>query len=208
MLLHILLLVSALCVDTFVASAAYGTDRIFLSQKQIAAINGICSLCLGISLLFGTLIDSWIPETFTKEICFFSLLLLGLLKLADSAIRRYLKHHKNICQDFHFTFSQLRFIIHIYGDPVNADMDQSHDLSWKELVFFSLALSIDSLITGTMAAFLKISIPLTVGVCFLMGELFTYLGLLLGQKISSRCPKDLSWVSGLLFILLAVIRIL
>ena len=48
MFLHIFLLVSALCLDTFVASAAYGANQVRLSWKQILAVNGICSLCLGV----------------------------------------------------------------------------------------------------------------------------------------------------------------
>ena len=71
MILNIFLLVSALCLDTFVASAAYGTNQIRLSWNKIAVINGICSLCLGLSLLFGSILDSWIPETITKENLFF-----------------------------------------------------------------------------------------------------------------------------------------
>ena len=63
MFLNIFLLVFALCLDTFVASAAYGTNQVHLSAGQIAVINGICSLCLGVSLMFGTLLDSWIPES-------------------------------------------------------------------------------------------------------------------------------------------------
>ena len=206
MFLHIFLLVSALCLDTFVASAAYGANQVRLSWKQILAVNGICSLCLGISLLFGNLLDRIIPETFTREICFFSLLFLGCLKLTDSSIRQYLRHHKEVRKDIHFTFSQLRFIINIYSDPMEADADQSHCLSWKEAIFFSLAMSIDSLIAGTMAAFLKISVPLTVAATFSMGEAFTYLGLFLGRKISSRCQKDLSFIGGALFIILAILK--
>lgn len=206
MLLNILLLVPALCLDTFAASAAYGANQIVISRRQITALNVICSLCLGISLLFGSFIDHWIPEKFTKEICFFSLLLLGCLKLTDSSIRQYIKHHKCVQKNIHFTFSQLRFIIHIYSDPITADADQNQNLSWKELVFFAFAMSIDSLIAGTMAAFLKISIPLTVLAAFLMGEFSTYFGLFLGHKISSRCPKDLSWVGGILFIILAILK--
>lgn len=207
MILNIFILVFALCLDTFVASAAYGTNQIYLSRRQIAAINGIGSFCLGLSLLFGTVLDSWIPETFTKKICFFSLLFLGCLKLADSSIRQYLRHHKAMHKNIGFSFSQLRFIIDIYGNPMEADVDQNHSLSWKESIFFSLAMSIDSLIAGTMAAFLKISIPLTVAAAFLMGELFTYLGLFLGHKISHHCPRDLSWIGGILFIMLAVLKI-
>lgn len=206
MLLNIFVLVFALCLDTFVASAAYGTNQVYLSRGQIAAINGIGSFCLGLSLLFGTLLDSWIPETFTKKICFFCLLFLGCLKLADSSIRQYLRRHKDMHKNIGFTFSQLHFIIDIYGDPMEAAADQNQCLSWKESIYFSLAMSIDSLVAGTMAAFLKISIPLTVAASFLMGELFTYLGLFLGHKISKKCPKDLSWIGGILFIILAILK--
>lgn len=206
MILNIFILVFALCLDTFVASAAYGTNQIRLSRGQIAVINGICSLCLGISLVFGAFLDSWISEKYTKEICFFSLLFLGCLKLADSSIRQYVRRHRAVHKNIRFAFSQLRFIIDIYGDPIEADANQNRCLSWKETIFFALAMSIDSLIAGTMAAFLKISIPLTVTAAFLVGELFTYLGLYLGFKISRRCPQDLSWIGGVLFITLAVLK--
>lgn len=206
MILHIFLLVIALCLDTFVASAAYGTNQVTLSHRQITLFNGICSFCLGVSLLFGTLLDSWIPETFTKRICFFSLLLLGCVRLFDSAIREYLRHHKFVHKNASFHFSHLCFIIDIYGDPMEADADRNKSLSWKELFFFSMAMSVDSLFAGTMAAFMKISIPLTVAIAFVMGEVFTYLGLYLGKRISSRCPKDLSWIGGILFLILAVVK--
>lgn len=206
MIFNIIILVLALCLDTFVASAAYGTNRIYLSHKQIAAFNGICCICLGISLLFGTFLDSQIPETFTKHICFFSLFFLGCLRLFDSSIRGYLRHHKAIHKNASFHFSHLCFIIDIYSDPMEADADHDQSLSWKEVIFFALAMSIDSLLAGIMAAFMKISIPLTTAAAFLIGELFTYLGLFLGHKISRRCPQDLSWVGGILFILLAIVK--
>lgn len=206
MVFHIFILVSALCLDTFVASTAYGTNQIRLSHKQITVFNGICCLCLGISLLFGTFLDSQIPETFTKEICFISFLFLGCLRLFDSGICHYLQHHKFIHKNTSLTLSHLNLIIDIYIDPVEADTDHNQCLSWKEVIFFSLAMSIDSLFTGIMAAFLKVSIPMTIATAFFIGELFTYLGLYIGHKISSHCPKDLTWLGGILFILLAFLK--
>lgn len=203
MLFHILILVLALCLDTFVASAAYGTNRIYLSHGQIAVFNGICCACLGISLLLGTFLDSWISETFTKGICFFSLFILGCARLFDSALRQYLKHHDFVCKNAFFCISCLRFVISIYSDPIEADADRDKKLSWKEIVYFSFAMSVDSLVTGIMAAFMKISIPITVAASFLVGELFTYFGLYLGHKLSRRLPGNLSWLSGILLILLA-----
>jgi len=207
MLIHIFLLASALCLDTFTAGATYGASGIQISGRQVAVVNAICSLCLGVSLLFGGLLDSFVPERLTKEVGCISLLLLGFFKLADSGIRQYLNCHHTLDKNIHFHFSQLRFIIRIYNDPEQADVDGNHLLSWQEAIFFALAMSIDSLIAGTMAAFLKISVPLTVAVAFLVGELSTHLGLALGKRISRRCPRDLSWVGGILFLLLAVCRL-
>lgn len=206
MILNIFLLVTALGLDTFAASAAYGMNGISLSAKQVAAINAICSVCLGMALLLGRLLDSWIPERFTREICFFSLLILGCLKLMDSSIRRYLRRHKEVHRDIRFAVSQLHFIISIYGNPMEADANQKQHLSWKEVLFFSLAMSIDGMISGTMAAFLKVPFFLTMAAAFVMGEIFVCFGLWLGRKISSRCPWDVSWVGGVLLIILAVTK--
>lgn len=203
MFFNIIVLVSALCIDIFVASIAYGTNQMPLSRLQIVISNTICSVCLGASLLFGTFLDSLIPETFTKEICFFSLLLLGGIKLSDSLIKHYVKTHQNIKKKIHFKFSSLKFIINIYCNPLEADADNNQKLSLKEVIFFSLAMSIDSLIAGTMAAFLKISVPLTMATTFIMGYIFTCLGQFIGHKISSKSSIDLSWIGGILFIILA-----
>ena len=206
MFIHVLLLVCALCVDTFTAGIAYGADRVKLTLPQIGAVSGICSLCLGISLIFGNIIDILIPETFTTLVCCSSLFFLGALKLIDSAIRHYLKYHESVRRDICFSISSLSFIISIYTDPLEADEDRNKILSWRETFFFSIAMSIDSLISGTMAAFLKIPVLLTVLASFLVGVVFICSGLFVGARIQQRLPFDLSWMSGILFIVLAVIR--
>lgn len=203
MLLNIILLVSALCVDIFVASIAYGTNQVFLSRAQVIICNGICSFFLGISLSFGVLLDSLIPETFTKEICFFSLLFLGFLKFSDSIIKCFVRKHTTARKQLHFHFSNLKFIINIYCNPLEADIDKNKKLSLKEVIFFSVAMSIDSLIAGAMAAFLKISVPLTIISAFILGCIFTYGGQLLGYQIRKKSSIDLSWIGGILFIILA-----
>lgn len=204
--LNIFLMVIALSVDIFVSCAVYGSNKISLSAKQIGVINGICSVCLGIALLFGNLIDDWVPERFTKEICFFSLLFLGCMKLADSGICKYLRHHKRVHRDFGFVFSELHFILTIYSDPIEADRDRNRELSWKELVLLALAMSVDCLVTGTMAAFMKLPVLQTMAALFLVGEMAAYFGLGLGKKINSHCPRDISWISGMIFIVLAITK--
>lgn len=206
-MIDIFLLAPTLCLDTFIACTAYGTGGIKFSWKQILLLNGVCSSCLGVSLLFGTLIDYWVPESFTKGVCFFTLLFLGILKLTDSSIRGYLKAHKQMHKDIHFTLSSLHFIINIYGNPIEADRDYNKTLSWKETFFFSLAMSLDSLVIGTMAAFMKLSVPLTVLCTFLFGEAAAHIGLLIGRKIGEKFRLDLSFVAGIFLIILAFTKL-
>ena len=73
-----LILVFALCTDTFVASLAYGANRVHVGWGKVALLNGICSGCLGLALGLGNVISSVLPGDVTRIICFVSLFLLGL----------------------------------------------------------------------------------------------------------------------------------
>lgn len=205
---EILILVLALSLDTFVASIAYGANKVNVSWRKIFFMNGICAGCLGTALCIGGLIDNLVPETLTKAVCCTSLFLLGAIKLLDSLIKRYINTHCQVEKNIHFTISGLQIIVNIYGDPLAADWDQSKSLSWKETAFLAFAMSIDSLVAGTLAAFMRVSIPATAAAAFGVGVAVMYLGMFLGRRLTSRCRCDLSWVSGCLFIFLAVSKIL
>lgn len=207
MIINVIFLVSALLLDTLAASIAYGACGMRLSGRQIAAINGIGSGCLLAALLLGGLIDHWIPETFTRQICFFSLFFLGLMKLGDSALKSYLRENRNFSRDIGFSVCSLKFVIRIYSDPVTADLNQDRKLSWKETVFFALAMSIDGIVAGTMAAFLKVPVVLTVLTAFVMGECFTYFGLFLGRFLEHRKDRDFTFLGGILFLVLAFLKL-
>ena len=53
-----ILLVSALSMDAFVASFAYGTDRIRIPFISNVVISFVCTCILSIALLFGSFINS------------------------------------------------------------------------------------------------------------------------------------------------------
>lgn len=207
MIINVIFLVSALLLDTLAASIAYGACGMRLSGRQIAAINGIGSGCLLAALLLGGLIDHRIPEIFTRQICFFSLFFLGLMKLGDSALKSYLRENRNFSRDIGFSVCSLKFVIRIYSDPVTADLNQDRKLSWKETVFFALAMSIDGIVAGTMAAFLKVPVVLTVLTAFVMGEIFTYFGLFLGRFLEHRKDRDFTFLGGILFLVLAFLKL-
>ena len=203
---HILVLVLALCMDTFVASMAYGANKVHITWEKIVVMNAICSGCLGIALAAGSVLDGLVPESMTRIVCFISLFLLGVVKLLDYTIKKYINRHVSLHKGITFSFSGLRIIVNIYGDPMAADWDHSQSLSWKEVLFLSFAMSIDSLIAGALSAFLEIPVGLTMGTALIMGIVMMYAGLFLGKKLASRCKCDLSWISGVLFMILAVTK--
>ena len=200
---HILVLVLALCMDTFVASMAYGANKVHITWEKIVAMN---AGCLGIALAAGSILDDLVPETMTRTVCFISLFLLGIVKLLDYFIKKYINRHVSLHKGITFSFSGLRVIVNIYGDPMAADWDHSQSLSWKEVLFLSFAMSIDSLIAGALSAFLEIPVGLTMGTAFIMGIVVMAAGLFLGRKLAARCKCDLSWISGVLFMILAVTK--
>ena len=203
-----LILVFALCTDTFVASLAYGANRVHVGWGKVALLNGICSGCLGLALGLGNVISSVLPGDVTRIICFVSLFLLGFIKFLDYGIKAYINRHCCIRRNLSFSLSGLKVIVNIYGDPMAADVDGSQSLGWKETVFLALAMSIDSLVAGTMAAFLDIPAGLTLLLSFLVGMCMMYAGLWLGAKVASRWKCDLSWISGALLMILALTKIL
>lgn len=203
----ILILVLALCIDTFVASVAYGADRLHISFIKVIAVNGICSGCLGAALFLGGFINGLVPEGLAKGLAFFCLLVLGAVKLMDYMIKRYINNHVTVHKDFTFTVSGLSIIINIYGNPLEADWDNSKSLSWKETVMFSLAMSIDSLLAGTLSGFLMMPPVLTTVAAFVIGIAVMYMGLFLGHKLALLKNWDLSWISGVLFLILALSKL-
>lgn len=207
-MLQVIILCLALCMDAFVASIAYGAGGIHIDWKRIGIMNGISAACLGAALGFGTVINLLIPKRLTDAICFTSLFLLGLIRLSDSLIKNYINHHCEIRKDIHFSFSNLRFILSIYGNPVAADCDQNRTLSLKETACFGLAMSIDSLAAGTFAAFMEVPVLGTLLTAFVFGSVAMGCGQLLGRRLAVRLKWDVSWVSGGLFLVLAFLRVM
>ena len=206
-MIEILLLVSALCMDEMVASMAYGADGIRIRARETILMNVVSGSFLGIAGGVGRLFSGMTDEKTAQVIGFVCLLFLRVLKLSDYFIKSYINRHESLWKNISFSFSSLRFIISIYGNPTKADEDGSHTLSIKETLFLSCAMSIDSLAVGAMAAFLGLNLPLAVFMTFIIGCLAVCTGYRIGRKLARKSKKDLSWVCGVFLILLAVTKL-
>lgn len=206
-LFQTVLLVTALCIDAFVASLAYGTSKIKIPPVSVMIIALVCSLVLGVSLLFGSIIRPLVPPVLTKAICCLILAALGLAKLCDSSIKHYIRRHRDSRRKISFSALHLTFILTIYANPEEADRDMSHTLSPREAASLAAALSLDGLAAGFGAALGNIGVLQAVVFSLIANALAVILGCLAGNRIAQKTSLDLSWLSGVMLLILAFFKL-
>ncbi len=207
LILESIILVTALSLDAFVASFAYGTNKIKIPILSALILTVICSLTLTISLFIGALIRPYLHETVTHVLCFMILFILGITKLFDSSIKAYIRKKKTLNKQIAFKALNLHFILNIYADPKIADKDDSRTLSLSEAISLALALSIDGLAVGLGAALANVNSLIIIITSLFIGMVAVMGGSLLGEKISEKINLDLSWLSGLLLVILAIMKL-
>ncbi|MCY6959315.1 sporulation membrane protein YtaF [Clostridium brassicae] len=206
-MLESLLLVSVLSLDAFVASVAYGTNKIKIPFISATIINIISSSFLALSLALGSVIKKVVPLNITSIISFIVLLLFGIYYLAESIIKTYVSKHSN-SKKVKLKFCDLNFIIDIYIDETKADIDHSKNLNPKEALYLAIALSLDSLAVGFGSSLGNINYIQIILLSLVMNMVAIYGGMLIGKKFVEKSKLNLSWLSGVILIVLATMRIL
>lgn len=201
-----LILVSSLCIDTFVASMAYGTDRIKIPFSSNIIINFVCSLFLSLSIAFGYIFKELLSPEMATNISFILLISLGTIRLFESAFKTYALKFSNIGAPLTFKVFDFKFVLEIYANETKADYDKSKNLSPKEAVYLAVALSIDSLAVGFGSSLVSINYIQIILLSFVIGVCSLFLGVYIGKKFIEKVDINLSWLSGSLLILLAILR--
>lgn len=179
-ILEVLMLAAALSVDTFAASFAYGISRIKTPAVSVIILAAISSLTLAAALMAGNLINSFLPANVTSDISFVILFLLGIYKLFDNSCKKQAE-----------------------------DANKNHDdiLSPVEAVPLGAGLSIDSIAAGIGAGVSLSHLPGAVLASFLMGIAAILSGSRLGRMISRHTDANMCWISGVLLIILAFMKL-
>ena len=198
---------SSLSLDAFTVGFAYGSNKIKIPFLSLQIINIICSAMLGISFLAGNIIKNYIPDWVTVFICFNVLIILGIMKILDSFTKSFIRKHKNINKKIRFSFLNFKFILNLYADPEQADVDLSKVLSPAEAVALAASLSLDGLAVGFGAAMGNANGLAVFGTSLITDMLFLMLGCYIGNKIAKKMSFNLSWLSGVILILLAVSKL-
>ncbi|MCL2677547.1 MAG: sporulation membrane protein YtaF [Clostridiales bacterium] len=205
--LEALMIVTALSTDAFVSAFAYGGNKIRIPFASVAIISLVCSAILAASLFFGAFLSPFIPRRITALVCFFILFILGFIKIFDSTLKAFIRKHNKLRKDFRFSAFNLKFVLHIYANPQEADLDSSRILSPFEAGYLALALSADGLAAGFGAGLTDVDHLLLVLFSLAFNMAAVLLGASVGKKLAEKLPLNLSWLSGLLLIVLGIIKL-
>lgn len=204
MILEAVILASSLSLDAFFASFAYGSNKIKIPFSSAMIINAVCSGILGISLILGSLIRPWLSPGISSCICFLILFAIGMIKLLDNITKAFIRKHGELSKDIRFSLLNFRFVLNVYADPEKADADLSKSISPAEAFSLAIALSLDGMAVGFGAALGEVNGPAVFLSSLITGAAAVLLGSLLGNKIAARLRFNVSWLSGVILIILAI----
>lgn len=206
--MEILILVFSLIIDSFVASIAYGADKIKIPNLSVIIINIVSCLMLSISLLLGGYLENIMPEFLPKYISFFIFICLGIYKLFEGFFKKYISKVSKLERPLTFKLFDFKFALTVYADETKADFDKSKNISLKESIYLAIALSLDSLAVGFGASFININSLFMILFCFIFGILSIKIGSYLGEKfLPSNSNSNLSWISGICLLLIAFLKL-
>lgn len=200
----LLLFLIAVSVDSLTAGLTYGTGRVHVTFPSYLILVCVPAVFITVSNRIGSYIFLFLPESVLPVLSCALLTLIGLSKLSESLIKHLAHRHPSLTRNWGCKIKQIHIIFTVYLSPEDANRDDLQVLSPKEALLLSLALSLDSVLVGM--AFTTGPIP--PAALFLSAALFNLLffaaGYGFGHLASAAFRIDLSWLSGLLLILLAI----
>lgn len=202
-----ILLVIALSLDAFVASIAYGTNKIKIPLLSTIIINITCSFFLIFSLFLGRQVSKILPKEVTIIMSFTILMGMGVYYLFEGIIKTYLKKKSDEVKKVRIKLFQIWFIVDIYVDEIKADFNLSKDLSSKEALFLATALSLDSIAVGFGSSLVNINYLLVIALSIIVGMFAVRIGLYIGNKLVNNTKINLSWFTGIILIILALLKL-
>lgn len=203
----LLLLAVAISLDGLGTGFAYGLRKMRIPFKSIMIIACCTALSLGIAMLFGQFIQSFLSPLAASRIGGMILIIIGswiIFQFFRSEIEHSGAHEKF---EFNWEIKSLGIVIHILKKPTRADFDSSGTITGLEAIMLGAALSLDAFGVGIGAAMLGFSPLLLSGAAALSGVLFLSAGLALGKLFSHmKAMQKITFFPGLLLILIGILK--
>lgn len=199
---RILMLLFALSIDAFATSLAYSAQKIKIPKISALLISFICSAVVAFGIEMGSAASWFLPVKKLSEISALILVLLGFFKLFEFWIKNRIKENNKR----YVRFLNFNFFIEIICDSTQADSDRSKELSPKEAYPLALALSLDGFAAGISAGLLGFSVGGAFILSLIFGVLAITAGTASGKRISKRNNSDFSWLSGVILLILGILK--
>ena len=194
----------AVTLDSLTAGLTYGTRKVRIQPLSYLILICIPALFITAANQLGTLLACLLPPQVLPWISFLLLFLLGISKIIESLIRRLAAKHPSLTRNWGCKIKQINIIFTIYLSPEYANGEDLQILSAKEALLLSLALSLDSILVGMAFTTEAVSWVFLFLLAVLFNLLFFLIGYLAGHVLCHLFHVDLSWLSGLLLLLLAL----
>lgn len=193
-LLSTLMLCLSANIDTLTVGISFGLNKIRISIIDTMIIAFISTFGTFISMIFGQLINDFISIDLANIIGGVIIIIMGAWIILDCIFKKRKKNSNNQC---HYQ--------EIINEPSKVDTDMSGDISIKESLVLSLALTINNIAIGIAASMTGVSILLTCIFTFILTLLTLYIGNKLGGCCLSKFLGNYtSLLAGLLMIVLGL----
>ena len=123
------------------------------------------------------------------------------------SLKALIRRHRELHRQWQFSAFHFRVILNIYANPEQADQDRSGVLSVGEATALAVALSLDSLTVGVGAGLDQTPVFAAVLISFVLGLAAILLGRWLGDKLMRGLQIEVSWISGLMLLVLAGLKL-
>ncbi|MGL4796505.1 MAG: manganese efflux pump, partial [Paraclostridium sp.] len=159
-----------------------------------------------LSLFLGSIFKDILSPSIASYLSFTLLLILGVYRLFESFFKTYVYKVSNLGAPLTFKVFDFKFVLEIYANETKADYDKSKILTPKESLYLATALSLDSLAVGFGSSLGNVRYMEVIILSLLVGLVSLLCGVTIGKKFIEKININLSWLSGAMLIVLAIIR--
>ena len=202
-----ILLVTALCLDAFTASLSCGISKTIIKWPAVAVISLVSTSVLALSTGLSALVRELIPPMLSSSISFTLLLIIGFIKSFEFLLKRWISKNEDRQNQLKMRVFDLNVVLTVYADTERADLDRSKSISVKEAVYLAMALSIDGFAAGFGWGLLPVDYLGLIALSLLSNLLALTLGYFAGKWLIRNTKLDLSWLGGILLIILAFTKL-
>lgn len=177
-----LILAVIVSMDTLATGFVYGASNIEVPLWHVVVIDIICSMSIGIALFIGYIAGHYISPAITRYIGVGILAFIGAYKLGQYFINQ-----------------------------TNGIKQNTYQIKWSETITLAIMLSFDGFAVGIGAAIYNASLAfclLAIVFSLIADIVFFTIGHKAGSKITQKTRFDLSWLSGVVLIILGAIKLL